>query len=97
MLFSDIASTVLAIISHRKASNRFVLDAGALALSKDRAANTPFDAGYTLADARSGVVIEGLRLASVHQEHGEVTSLGPIPWSASRSARWCVSYQITSV
>ena len=72
---ADIACSVLAtVLSHRPASGRVILDAGGLALSKDRStAGWPFDAGYgRLADAVSGVVLEGLQVAGVHQEHGEV-------------------------
>lgn len=77
----DIACSVLAtVLSHRRASGRLIIDAGGLALSKDRStAGWPFDAGYgLLADAVTGEVLEGLRVDSVHQEHGEV--VGPIPW-----------------
>ena len=77
----DIACSVLAtVVSHRRSAQRLVIDAGGLALSKDRStAGWPFDAGYgLLADAQSGELLEGLRVEGVHQEHGEVT--GPIPW-----------------
>ena len=84
-LTSDLASTVLStVISHREASNRLVIDAGALALSKDRSTSgQTIDTGYGLiADGRTGQLIEGLRIDSVHQEHGEVISLGTMPWEA---------------
>lgn len=73
---ADIAVSVLAsVISHDAAQARFVIDAGALALSKDRstAAIDGGDAGYGLLVARDGTPIAGDPIvASVHQEHGEV-------------------------
>ncbi len=77
----DIACSVLStVLSHRPRSGRVVIDAGGLALSKDRStAGWPFDAGYgRLADAVSGALLEGLQVASVHQEHGEVSAAGGI-------------------
>jgi len=82
---ADIACTVLAtVISHRRHSNRIVVDAGGLALSKDRStAGTPFDAGYGLVlDALTGQPLGDLCVTSVHQEHGEITSRDPMPWKA---------------
>ena len=78
----DIACSVLStVLSHRAASGRVVIDAGGLALSKDRStAGRSFDAGYgRLADAVSGAVMDGLRVDSVHQEHGEVVAEGDLP------------------
>jgi len=77
----DIACTVLAtVVSHRRSTGRLIIDAGGLALSKDRStAGWPFDAGYGLvADAETGLLYDGLTVVGVHQEHGEVA--GPIPW-----------------
>jgi len=79
----QIAATVLAsVISHRRDSNRLVVDAGGLALSKDRStAGRPFDSGYGwVLDAKTGLRIGDLQVRSVHQEHGEVTSERPLPW-----------------
>jgi D-serine deaminase-like pyridoxal phosphate-dependent protein len=79
----DIAVTVLAtVIAHRHDENAFLIDAGGLALSKDRAtAALPADQGYGLVcDARTGTPITGLRVDSVHQEHGHVVSDRPIPF-----------------
>ena len=73
----DIACSVLTtVLSHRPRSGRVVIDAGGLALSKDRStAGRAFDAGYgRLAHAESGALIDGLMVASVHQEHGEVVA-----------------------
>jgi D-serine deaminase-like pyridoxal phosphate-dependent protein len=72
----DIAVSVLAsVIGHNRAGRALILDAGALALSKDIGANTH------LPDARYGYVCDPLTLArlgplavdGVHQEHGTVT------------------------
>ncbi len=79
----DIACSVLAtIISHRRHANRLVVDAGGLALSKDRStAGTTFDAGYgRVMHALTGAPLSDLRVTSVHQEHGEITSAQPLPW-----------------
>ena len=81
----DLAVTVLAtIISHRRSSNRLVIDAGGLGLSKDRSTQgRPFDAGYgRVLDAVTGAPLGDLKVTSVHQEHGEVTSAQPIDWDA---------------
>ena len=71
----DIASGVLGtVISHQRGQGRIVIDAGGLALSKDRSTRgASFDAGYgRLASPRDGSLIEGCHIESVHQEHGEV-------------------------
>lgn len=79
----DIAATVLAtVIAHRPAENALLIDAGGLALSKDRAtAALPKDLGYGLVcDARMGTPVAGLKVDSVHQEHGHVVSESAIPF-----------------
>ncbi|MDY0743364.1 alanine racemase [Paucibacter sp. R3-3] len=75
----DIAASVLAcVIGHNPRSRRVLIDAGALALSKDLSANSfgtglpgfP-DLGYGLVCAiDGGAPLPGLRVAEVHQEHG---------------------------
>ncbi|RJX67914.1 hypothetical protein D6858_08155 [Tsuneonella suprasediminis] len=73
----DIAVTVLAtVISHGKSLNRFTVDAGALALSKDRSTQgRSFDAGFGLVcDADTGKPIGDLQVGTVSQELGLVTS-----------------------
>lgn len=70
---SDIALTVLTeVISHRPGDNALVLDAGGLAMSKDRAtAATDHDAGYgLLTPVHGGPPIEGLFIAETSQELG---------------------------
>lgn len=79
----DIAVTVLAsVIGRNESENRVLIDAGALALSKDRSTqSTDHDAGY-------GEVwdIEGRRsfgsciVKRVYQEHGVVTDDNPLPF-----------------
>jgi D-serine deaminase-like pyridoxal phosphate-dependent protein len=74
----DIAVTVLTtVIGSDAARNRLVIDAGALALSKDRStAGTSFDAGFGLIiDAATGELIDGLYVGTVSQELGLVTTL----------------------
>jgi len=81
----EIAVTVLAsVMAHRKDDNQLYIDAGGLALSKDRATAAfegDADCGYGLVcDAATARPIPGLKVASVHQEHGLVTSVGPMPF-----------------
>lgn len=71
---SDVAVSVLAtVISVDREDRRVVLDAGALALSKDRSTQTTArDAGYGEVVALDGTSLGGLIVSEVHQEHGEV-------------------------
>ena len=81
----DLAVSVLAtVMSHSPSRNTLMIDAGGLALSKDRAtASTAHDAGYgRLIDVRSGALLSDLWVADVHQEHGEVHSQAPLPYDA---------------
>ncbi|MDE0063250.1 MAG: alanine racemase [Gammaproteobacteria bacterium] len=74
---SDIALSVLTrVISVQPERNRFFVDAGGLAMSKDRSTRGyGFDAGYgALCDAGSGELIDDLVIREVHQEHGVVSS-----------------------
>lgn len=71
--FDDIAMGVVAeIIGRDAASGRLFIDAGALALSKDRStADSPEDLGYGLAGALGTPASEGdLVVRRVFQEHG---------------------------
>ena len=73
----DIAVSVAAsVIARQPRHNRFVIDAGGLALSKDRStAGHPFDAGYGLiADGTTGELIHNLLVSAVSQELGLVTT-----------------------
>lgn len=78
----DIAASVVAsVISHNRARGILILDAGGLALSKDRSTQGLGEAGDLgfglLADLHSGVPFEGLTVRGVHQEHGEVAVTDP--------------------
>jgi D-serine deaminase-like pyridoxal phosphate-dependent protein len=80
----DVAGSVLAtVISHKPEHNQIVLDAGGLALSKDRstAALGNGDLGYGLVVDIDGEASFGrLVVEGVHQEHGEVRGARPIPF-----------------
>jgi D-serine deaminase-like pyridoxal phosphate-dependent protein len=73
----DIAVSVLAtVIGHNPRSQRILIDAGALALSKDLSGNTrTTTVGYGLVCPKTGGrPFDRLYVASVHQEHGLVAS-----------------------
>jgi len=76
----DIAVSVLASVIGRR-NDRLLVDAGALALSKDLLANEFYaDAGYGwVCDPLRLDRIGDLRVASVDQEHGYVCGEGPLP------------------
>lgn len=81
----DIAVSVLAtVIGHRPELNVALIDAGALALSKDRSTAAPglaFDAGFGLVtDALGERILPGLKVGHVYQEHGMLVSDGPFPF-----------------
>ncbi|MEH0072703.1 hypothetical protein V6L77_24685 [Pannonibacter sp. Pt2-lr] len=77
----DIAMTVLTtVVSHAPHLNRLIIDAGGLALSKDRScAIQANDCGYGLLWHEDGTLAEGLHVKGVSQEHGYVTSLDGSP------------------
>jgi threo-3-hydroxy-D-aspartate ammonia-lyase len=81
----EIAISVLAsVIGHNRAHGRVLVDAGFLALSRDRGtADFPIDWGYgAVCDAVTGEPIGDARVESTNQEHGIVTSRsGAIDWS----------------
>lgn len=71
----DIAVSVLAsVIGHNRAGRSLIIDAGALALSKDIGANKYLpDAGYGyVCDVRTAARLGTLSVDGVHQEHGNV-------------------------
>ncbi len=79
---SDIALSVLTtVISHGPRLNRFTVDAGGLALSKDRSTQgRSFDAGFGLVcDAETGWPIDDLFVVGVSQELGLVSSQSGSP------------------
>ena len=81
----NIALSVLAtVIAHRPKDNVMLIDAGALALSKDRSTEKlgrNGDCGFGLVcDPVTLAPIPGLKVAAVSQEHGRVTSEEPLPF-----------------
>ena len=81
----DIALSVLAtVIGHRPDLNGALIDAGGLALSKDRstgAEGLPEDAGFgLLADVFGRARIPGLRVGKLYQEHGLLEADGAFPF-----------------
>jgi D-serine deaminase-like pyridoxal phosphate-dependent protein len=84
LALDQVAVTVLAsVISHSQKLNQVVVDAGALALSKDRstAAGPGPDMRYGLVlDALGRPIASGLTVVDVHQEHGEIRSSSRLPF-----------------
>lgn len=80
----DVAFSVLAtVISTRADLGQIVIDAGALALSKDAGAtHVDPEPGYGIVCDAEGAPIEGLRVTGLSQEHGVVR--GPPPAIAAR-------------
>ncbi len=83
----DIAASVLTtVIGHQRRHGRMLVDAGGLALSKDRstgALGDLGDCGYgLLLPASGGSPIPGLRVSDVYQEHGVVTGPEGIDFDA---------------
>ena len=73
----DIAIGVLAsVIGHNRQHGRVLIDAGFLALSRDRGtAGMPLDWGYgAVCDVLTGEVVEDVIVSSTNQEHGIVTA-----------------------
>jgi D-serine deaminase-like pyridoxal phosphate-dependent protein len=82
---NEIAVTVLAsVIAHRRDDNQLYIDAGGLALSKDRATaafDGADDCGFgRVCDAGTADPIADLYVQSVHQEHGLVVGNDPLPF-----------------
>ncbi len=81
----EIAISVLtAVIGHRPERNLLLVDAGALALSKDTStAKLPpsQNAGFGLVATLAGEVIPGITVAGVYQEHGLITGPDPIDFA----------------
>ncbi|TCM64542.1 D-serine deaminase-like pyridoxal phosphate-dependent protein [Rhizobium sp. BK068] len=83
----DIALSVLATVTgHRPALNTALIDAGALALSKDRSTEAPGlteDIGFGLVmDMHCQHRIADVKVGHVYQEHGMLVSSGPFPFEA---------------
>ena len=81
----DIAISVVAsVIGHSHTRGRVLVDAGFLALSRDRGTSDfPIDWGYgAVCDATTGELIENVRVESTNQEHGIITARsGELDWS----------------
>jgi D-serine deaminase-like pyridoxal phosphate-dependent protein len=76
----DVAFSVLAtVISKQRSHRQIVIDAGGLALSKDRGARPPArDFGYGLVtDVHARRAFGDLIVSEVHQEHGEIRDVPP--------------------
>ncbi|MGN6849334.1 MAG: alanine racemase [Sphingomicrobium sp.] len=73
----DIAIAVIAsVIGHNRQHGRVLIDAGFLALSRDRGtADLPIDWGYgAVCDPVTGEIIDEVTVSSTNQEHGIITS-----------------------
>lgn len=84
-LVNEIAITVLCtVIAHQKHNNKIIVDAGGLALSKDRSTQAlEADCGYGLVcDVEQGNPISDWTVEGVHQEHGEISSTKPVDFAA---------------
>jgi len=79
----DIALTVLStVVNHRREQGTAHIDAGALALSKDRStASQPHDRGFGLVTDVHGLPLPGLTVEAVHQEHGRLAGSGGVPYA----------------
>jgi D-serine deaminase-like pyridoxal phosphate-dependent protein len=81
----DIAISVLAsVIGHSRGHGRVLVDAGFLALSRDRGTSDfPIDWGYgAVCDARTGELIDNVCVETTNQEHGIITARsGELDWS----------------
>ena len=73
----DIAIGVLAsVIGHNRQHGRVLIDAGFLALSRDRGtADLPVDWGYgAVCEPVTGRIFDGVTVSSTNQEHGIITA-----------------------
>ena len=73
----DIAIGVIAsVIGHNRPHGRVLIDAGFLALSRDRGtADLPVDWGYgAVCDAETGELLANVSVSSTNQEHGIITA-----------------------
>jgi D-serine deaminase-like pyridoxal phosphate-dependent protein len=82
----DLAVSVLATVTgHQRAAGHVLIDAGGLALSKDRStADAPHDCGFGLLLREDGTPFaQELKVVRVYQEHGLVrASTGDMPFDA---------------
>ncbi len=83
----DIAIGVLAsVIGHNRQHGRVLIDAGFLALSRDRGtADLPVDWGYgAVCEPVTGRIFDGVTVSSTNQEHGIITA------SVRRNRLWAI-------
>ncbi len=75
-----VVSSVVSSRGAHRGDNRCVVDAGALALSKDTGPDRPEHPtmGETFADYAAGVLSPGVRLLSLSQEHGILSASLPV-------------------
>jgi D-serine deaminase-like pyridoxal phosphate-dependent protein len=78
----DIALSVLSsVINHRTTEGTAHIDAGGLALSKDRStASQPTDRHFGLVTDVAGAPFPNLTVEAVHQEHGRLGGPGGVPF-----------------
>jgi D-serine deaminase-like pyridoxal phosphate-dependent protein len=71
------------VIGHSRSHGRVLIDAGFLALSRDRGtADFAIDWGYGAVCDAAGKLVEGVRVDSTNQEHGIITAAsGGLDWS----------------
>jgi D-serine deaminase-like pyridoxal phosphate-dependent protein len=75
-------SVLASVVSHRPGDDRSIVDAGALALSKDTGPDGVETMGEIFADGvarEAGTLRSGARLVSLSQEHGILESDQPMP------------------
>lgn len=81
----EIALSVLAcVIGHQPDRNWIIVDAGWMALSRDRGtASQPVDQGYGLVTDVGGDIVEDLVVSGANQEHGIISDRhgGAVDWS----------------
>jgi len=86
LAMDDIALSVLAtVISHNRSRQHIVVDAGGLALSKDRstASIAGHDGGYGLVtDLGARQLFGPMHICNVHQEHGEIRGVSDAQFDA---------------
>jgi D-serine deaminase-like pyridoxal phosphate-dependent protein len=85
LVAGDIAVSVLAsVIGHRKLDNAVILDAGALALSKDRSTErlAGGDLGFGQVADLDGRPMPGVTVVGVSQEYGRASAKSPLPFAA---------------
>lgn len=78
----DVAFSVLTrVVARYPDQNRMIVDAGALALSKDPGpTHIDPECGYGVVCTPGGASLPGLKVTSLSQEHGQVHATQPIDW-----------------